>query len=470
MRRLILPIMLILALLSGLALGNTWLVLRAPAVIAPETARHDAATVATAERFYGAVNVALASGVLTPAQALLAPAFRDHAPFPGASPDRAGYLSTLARLHATGASLTLQIEGMSVDGDRAALRLLARSTAPPGGLPTVSGTLWPATEILRIEDGKVTERWSGNVDLGALAPVARLSLQLLASGQQDITLRRLTFTSQPNLYPELTAGPLLLVIEDGRFHLRLGPGSRSAATLQRAAGTSETLTPGDQAVLDPSDTVLLAPGSFYYAWSDAEAPVTALALAITPPYVERMGKGAGISARPKTLPSPELGQPVTLALGLSARLPAHPLTISLARVALAPGTQIDAHQVTGAELLALERGHLETSVRDATAYVYKPETGGLTLLANPVLVAGQGLFLASGTTARYAATGAEPVTLLLVTIQSGAQGDATVISFPPASPGPPAQPREKHPMGARGWGLGARAAVSFPDPQLPTPP
>jgi hypothetical protein len=433
--------MLILALLTGLALANTWLVLRAPAVTAPGMVRHDAATVATVERFYGAVNVALASGALAPAQALLAPAFRDHAPFPGASPDRAGYLGTLAWLHATGAALTLRVEGVSVDGDRAALRLLVSSTAPPGGLPPVTGTMWPATEILGIADGQVTDRWSERADLGALAPIARLSLQLLARGKQDITLRRLAFTSQPNVYPELNAGPLLLVIEDGRLHLRLGPGSRGAATLQRAAGSSETLTPGDQAILDPSDAALLAPGSFYYAWSAAETQVTALALAITPPYVEPLGNGAERSVRPKTPPSPVAGQPATLALGLSASLPAHPLTISLARVALAPGTQIAAHPVTGAELLALERGQLEISAGAATAYVYKPETGGLTLLANPVLVAGQGLFLDRGTTASYAAAGTEPVTMLLVTIQSGAHGDAPFIRFPPASPGPPAQPR-----------------------------
>ncbi|GIW04334.1 MAG: hypothetical protein KatS3mg059_0954 [Thermomicrobiales bacterium] len=441
MRRLILPSMLILSLLSGFALANTWLVLRAPMVIAPGTARHDAATVATVERFYGAVNMALGTGALEPAQALLAPAFRDHAPFPGASPDRAGYLSTLARLHATGAALTLRIEGVSVEGDRAALRLLTSSTTPPGGLPTVTGTMWPATEILGIEDGKVTERWSESADLSALAPFARFSFQLLASGRQDVTLSRVTFASQPSLFPALTSGPQMLIIENGQVHLRLGPGTRSAATIQRAAGSTETLNPGDQAVLEPNDMVLLAPGSFSYAWSDAETPVTALSLAITPPYVERMGNGLDRIARPKTPASPVASRPPTLALGLSVDLPSQPLTISLARVALAPGTQIGAHQVTGAELLALERGQLETSVGDATAYVFKPETGGLTLLENPVLVAGQGLFLDSGTTASYAAAGAEPVTMILVTIQPGAQGDAPFVSIPPASPGPPAHPR-----------------------------
>ncbi|MER3405904.1 MAG: hypothetical protein C4289_12710 [Chloroflexota bacterium] len=441
MRRLILPIMMALSLLSGLALANTWLVLRAPVVHAPDAASKDAATVATVERFYSAVNVALGSGVLAPAEALLAPAFRDHARFPGASPDRAGYLSTLARPHATGTALTLRIEGVSVDGDRAALRLVASSTSPPGGLPTVTGTLWPATEILGIEDGKVTERWSETAGLGAITPVARLSLQLLASGRPDVTLSRLTFTSQPNVFPAFTSGSQLVIIEDGRFHLRLGPGSRSAATIQRAAGSTETLNPGDQVILNPSETVLLAPDSFSYAWSDADTQVTALSLAITPPYVERRGNGVGLSTQPQTSPSPVPDRPATLALGLSVDLPSQPLTISLSRVALAPGTQIAAHQVTGAELLALERGQLETSAGDATAYVFKPDTSGLIRLDNPVLVAGQGLFLASGTTASYAATGTEPVTLLLVTMQSGAQGDVPFISFPPEGTGLPAPPR-----------------------------
>ncbi len=437
MRRLLLPATCLLTLLSGLALANTRLVLSDPGV-RPRVAvsADNAATRATAVQFYDAVNAAIATGATAAVAAFLAPAFQDHAPFPGASPDRAGYLDTLARLHAANPTLALRIETLVVDGERVALALSSQRPAPDAAPLPLPGGRWPTTEILQVDSGQILARWGNSAGLALATPVVRLTVSLLAAGRQDLALRRLTIPDKPQLDPEVIIGPHLVLVEQGSLSLHPGPGSRSAATLLQGDSVTGSLAPGFHATLDPGEAILFARGSFIYTWSASEPPAVVVSFAITPPFVAQGEQTAGLDRDTGASPAPATSEPVTLVLGLGVTLPSAIVTLTLSQVALAPGVTVPSHRVTGAELLALSSGHLTTTVEDGTAFHFKPTTGGLTLTDDPALLPGQGLFLEAGTEASYHAGDTEPATLLLVTIEPGAQEGTPVIAFPPATSPP----------------------------------
>jgi PhnB protein len=128
-----------------------------------------AGTKAGAQRLYDAINDFMATGNTARIDEALAPDAVDHNPDPDMKPGREGITDAFAMLRAAFPDYHFTVDDIIVEGDRAACRITARGTHRGSFLglaPTQRGVVLHGIDILRVVDGKVTERW-GAIDTGA---------------------------------------------------------------------------------------------------------------------------------------------------------------------------------------------------------------------------------------------------------------------------------------------------------------
>ena len=101
----------------------------------------------------------------------LTPAFVDHAPLPGRSPSASGFADGLAELKVAMPDFRVAVEEVFAAGDRVVVRSTWQGThqGPYQGAPaTFRQVRVGAIDILRLENGKIAERWE-QLDSGSLA-------------------------------------------------------------------------------------------------------------------------------------------------------------------------------------------------------------------------------------------------------------------------------------------------------------
>lgn len=122
------------------------------------------------EEFWNAGNLAVADE-------LIAAGFVNHSPVPGETPDREGLKRSVSAFYAGFSDQRFTTEDMVAEGDRVALRGTFR------GVHTGAFTGIPATGrevvmtwfiMLRIEGGKITDRWANFDQLGFLTQLGAL--------------------------------------------------------------------------------------------------------------------------------------------------------------------------------------------------------------------------------------------------------------------------------------------------------
>jgi predicted ester cyclase len=110
-------------------------------------------------------------GKLEAAETCLAPGFVDHAPLPGRAPSSTGFREGLAELKVAMPDFRVAVEEVLVAGDRVVVRSTWTGTHQgpyQGAQPTFRSVRVGAIDILRIENGRVAERWE-QLDSGSLA-------------------------------------------------------------------------------------------------------------------------------------------------------------------------------------------------------------------------------------------------------------------------------------------------------------
>lgn len=123
---------------------------------------------AIAERFCQEV---WGRGDLKAADELLAEEFVDHNPFPEQGPGREGHKQVLSHFRSAFPDLRLTTEDVIAEGDKVVLRYSARGTHSGDlmGIPaTGKRVLMAGIEILRIDQGKIVERWSYDNELSVM--------------------------------------------------------------------------------------------------------------------------------------------------------------------------------------------------------------------------------------------------------------------------------------------------------------
>ena len=118
-------------------------------------------------RYFGEID---RRGEVSVIDEFVSPDFVDHGPSPGCTPDRAG-LKQAFEMFRTGSPGTHQIDDIIAEGDKVVVRVTGEGVhagqlfgIPPTNRPMkVTGIT-----ILRVEDGKIVERWVEVDMLGAL--------------------------------------------------------------------------------------------------------------------------------------------------------------------------------------------------------------------------------------------------------------------------------------------------------------
>ncbi|HYY87259.1 MAG TPA: ester cyclase [Chloroflexota bacterium] len=131
------------------------------------------------------------AGNLTKLDQFLAPNVVNHNPAPGEKPGIEGARQILGMFRAAFPDMRFTVEDQLAEGDKVATRLTVRGThkgeawgTPPTG-KQVTVTL---IDILRITNGKVTERWGNQDDLGLMQQIGAIPAAAQA-GRSSTTSR-----------------------------------------------------------------------------------------------------------------------------------------------------------------------------------------------------------------------------------------------------------------------------------------
>ena len=110
-------------------------------------------------------------GEMAVADEIIAPDFFDHDPVPGQGPGLDGYKGMVGAFRAAFPDLRVKNEDVIAEGDKVVARWSARGTNS-GALmnipPTGKQVTLKGVDILRIEGGKIVERWGEFDALGML--------------------------------------------------------------------------------------------------------------------------------------------------------------------------------------------------------------------------------------------------------------------------------------------------------------
>jgi predicted ester cyclase len=351
-RRAIVPLALVLALLTGAVLAETRRVLGDPAVTGIDP--RSTAAASAVRRFYDGVNRALATGEDARLEGVLAEDFVDHAPRPGTTPDRAGFLRGLRSLRATAPALRLTVLDLVAERDRVAARVVVEGAdgATFLGLPVAPGQLWGTDDVFRVESGAITERWGDPTAAAFFDPLLTVTVPIAEPVQQALTLERWTYAPAAAEARETKLGFVVLLVEAGTLTVRVTPGGAmpvAGGKKGTAGGGQGAPSPGAPEFLGPGDGVVIPQGGRIALRNDGTAPVEVLAV---------------VAAVPEAL-APELarGAPAGIAHTVLAGGPLADLlmgaaTVAIGRAAFGPGEIFPAHRVEFAELVAVEAGSL----------------------------------------------------------------------------------------------------------------
>lgn len=125
--------------------------------------------------FTTAFEDALNSGKPEAADRLMAPGFTDHDPWPGHSPDAAGFKAGLAEMRSSFPDLNVKVERVVAQGDYLAVqfRISGTQLGPFMGAPATGKTFSiAAMDMNRMSGGQIAEHW-GVIDAAGM--MAQLS-------------------------------------------------------------------------------------------------------------------------------------------------------------------------------------------------------------------------------------------------------------------------------------------------------
>lgn len=117
------------------------------------------------------VYEAFSSGDLDALDELLDPNFVDHNPIPGQAPGAEGVKQTIAMFRSGFPDLRATVEDLIAEGHTVASRLTYRGTHQGEfmGMPATGKQVTVSwMDIMRIDGGRITERWGNGDELGML--------------------------------------------------------------------------------------------------------------------------------------------------------------------------------------------------------------------------------------------------------------------------------------------------------------
>jgi quercetin dioxygenase-like cupin family protein len=430
---------LLLSSLTALILLALALTLGGPLVRDGPSAPRPATGQATLVRaFYGAVNTILAGGDGAPLATTVAPDVVVHLP------DRqlVGQPALLAYWTAVGGAvpgLQLELDTLIVDGDQVATTLDPLAPTSAWSRDILGGPTAPASaaERFRVVHGRIADYWS-DLTTDAL-PRALPPLPLtLWPGPKQADLARFTFPPGATLADLVAADPHLLLPETGTLTVTL---VGQAQLLRGDAVRAGWQVTGSQPLtLHPGDALLVPSGVTHAIHNATSTGASLLGVLLSAP-----DELAALQRQPTADRSNQvrlLGMYAERAVGVVTTWPGggtwevlaeggdrctvDHATLTVADLTLGPGQRLAAHPVAGVEVAAIASGaallgvappdRATTLAQSASADPAPAPAATPALAGSRVVLASDGLAVATGTSPPLANAGPASVRLTLIAV------------------------------------------------------
>lgn len=387
----------ILALLTGLILGQLGSLSTQPGVFRSDQPSVEPQLLATARSFYDDMNLLLETGNRA-FESTLAPGFAEH--LPGGQADRTlpemvdRLLATRAiwpNMHVTIVSLD-QNDSMTV----ADLRIDPGVPRPIPGLPLTALEPMAVTEYLRIDRSGITDRWSANLNLPAATTVLQTELSWAPPSMTMPAIARIEL--EPGRTVEVPLdGPAIFQVESGTVQLS----QSSNDLIGNEYSGIEPLRSGDVRVLETTDDVRARnvanePAELWvFTQNIGSAPRPIQIVSSDPPVIKLFG----------FVPLVTSDQPTTQ-------------QISIARITLPPGTEIAPYEIGVMDAIAIVDGELDVTVVHGPAVFCTDGASAHPFDGVATFGAGTGISAKNPATLSYRITGPDPATLLIMRIDA----------------------------------------------------
>jgi predicted ester cyclase len=419
MRRLLVPLALVLALATGAVVAETRAALEAMPIASTAGPRTE--DLALVRDWYAAANRAIATGDASVVSTLLAPGFVDHAVPSAVGGDAAALTAYLSDLHSTHPGARLVPLDVAADGDRVVVRVRTEGAERGAflGLPIADARVRGSVDVFRIAGGGIAEHWGDGQSLARFAPLLSVPMPVPSAGGTVVALARRTYPPGTGELAAVASGFAVVLVQSGG--LQFAPDQRAGGTSWRLVGrpgsgaASAAISPGTAVALRIGEALLLgagATGTIANAGEDA-----AVALVVSGADADAPGWVSAENGGRSDIVTDELagGQWVALPAGS---------VLAIGQATLPAGASVARHPVAGAELLSVEAGELALTTDAAGAWVHQGPGGRAARAETAVLGAGDGALIGQGAVARYLSVGDDPLALLLVTIAPGGAAPA----------------------------------------------
>lgn len=388
----------ILALLTGLVLGQLSSFARPLASVESGSPSAPPQGLATARAFYDQVNQLLRTGNRS-LEFPVATGFLDHPP--ANEPDRTlpKMIDTLLTLRATWPQLQIQV--VSLEQHESAI--VARLQIDPGsprslpGIPLPAVDPFPVTDYLRISTGGISDRWSTAPGM----PVASFAIGTNAI-PNDAAL-----AIPAILRVALDPGQKAQIPLDGAALLRVESGT---VQLDRE---SNDLDGTQHPSVDPLEAgevrVLQQPGAFVVRNVSSD-----------PAELWLFAGNVGQSSSPNR--TPPVGFAIARIAGFipvdGAATKGTTQRISVTRITIPPNTEIAPHETAAAESIVILDGTIAVTIQHGRALLASTDGSSQPVEDTATVSAGEGISACGATVIGYRATGPHPVTLLVMHVDS----------------------------------------------------
>ncbi len=391
-----------LALLTGLVLGQLGSLAVPRLQSASFVSTVSDQELAAARAFYDEMNRFLATGN-SEVESMLALDFVDYT---GSRPSGQNAEQLMAGWSAIGVFLPhiqLEVVDLQAWGTQIAVRLEIRPgpASVISGIPVAAPAASSAVEFLRIQNGKIAERWSNDDRLPGMAMTLHADFDRTGSALSGPVIQRLS----------LPAGQEAALTGDDTVVLRVISGelqlNRAAVDPQRGGRpTSDPVESGQIRIVSDADTLVLRNLSptatdllafSLYGLYPVETPLSTTATAVIAPGIETMNLAY---------------MPLQMTAPLDKRL-----RLSVTEVTLPAGAWVAPHTPDGVEEIVVLDGTLEASVQSGRALISAGNVPSKPFDGVETASAGQGFSASSFATLGYRVTSAQPATLLIMTIE-----------------------------------------------------
>jgi len=341
MQRLSVSVLLVIALLAGIAVGMT---LRGPsASVTPVSA---AGGRDTALAFYDALNLTLSGGSADDLAALLSPSFRDRDALNGTARSASEFLQAVRTLGRTPGAAQLDVTTIEASGSSLIVSVQPSTPDPRivAGVSIEQSVEPPAFDVLRVARGQVIDRWTAGINRLEATEFEDFALPVSALTDISTSLVRIAIPAGA-VHQWRTVGPGFVLIESGSARIHADHFNGDEETLELEPGSATPVRAGQRVELRTLD----------------REPVTALIYAV-------QRRGATEALLPVSAPATSvIGAKQTLLWSGPSPQSAEGTVHRLGTVLLPAGDEIRlAAPASATLLLSVDAGALDISAPEST--------------------------------------------------------------------------------------------------------